>query len=262
MSHSLLTVDRVTALATAGSFVAIAWQAFLTRRAVEEQGEFQIEAVKTRLEHRGPRVSAQVDSVSPECYQPSTVSGGTPQPCKPHQRFVLPADENEPLVLYADVTFRNQGQGTATLHWKWPLAIANEPWGRGRPAHSGERQYALGPNEKVTLRVAASRTVPEWAANFGHKLGAEFLDRNPTTISAEVRVVDEFDEGIEDVYAIELSGQPLEQVPGESGAWRVAERSQPERISCRAYQSARLYWASRIRHEALGARKQRKLPWR
>ena len=66
MTHGLITVDRVTAAATAASFIAIAWQAFLTRRAVEEQKDFQLEAVKTRLEQRGPRVSAQVDSVSPE----------------------------------------------------------------------------------------------------------------------------------------------------------------------------------------------------
>ncbi len=231
---------EAAAIATAAALGVIAYQSWQTRLATEsaELGlamaerslrvsqSVAVEAEKSRLDQRAPRIAIERKPVYWPPFGPSPLSAGMPPAQFDEGRiFRMPGQGSEILILRADGTVRNEGPWSVRVHFNNAVIRQQQPqhwddddelpWEPSRP--EGYEKH-LAPGESVDFRVEEPRTVGEWVENARARLQGKPA---PMAIHAEIIVPDDFDNGVIDNFRIELGGCPLNPVHGETESWQI-----------------------------------------
>lgn len=237
------TTERVTAAVTALTFVAIAWQALETRRAVQDQTLLQKEAVKARLEQRGPNVAVTVTSVEQVVFRPGTQAGQA-EPIPSGTTYQEGEADDQILMVRAWLKISNDGDSTVHVAWQKPLMPDGDAFWLARQGVIQHAELAPG-GPPLVLWLAGGHSVAAWRRNFGKRAGPEFLEQLPTKVEAQLLVKDLFDEGIDETWHLSVGGEVVSHVRNARGLWAVLNALPDQTLSARAVAGPRVYWLSR-----------------
>lgn len=208
------------------------WQARQTRDAVRE-------TYRARVDDLAPRVTVVTLRPAFPPFSPSAY--GNPQPWNTHPTFVLPGQANMRILVRTQGHLMNEGGSTAVVEVDAgvtfpdpPIYVRTAVGGplanrsadpaddvEGLPALSemvylkGAR-WALLPGRVVAFRLTADHTVAEWADAWRRRGTA-----NPMKTRFEIRVMDQYEDGVEDHHTVEVEAYPVVPVEGNAAAWRI-----------------------------------------
>lgn len=257
-------IDVATGVAAMGTFAAavvVAWQAVMTRKAVQAaedsadlarkaadiSQELVAEAVKTRLDARAPSTSlVMLDAAQWPPYEPSDF--GEAQQVRAAAHYNETRDANQRIQV--------RGYVELTNHWTKPLTlklgnVVPTDWDQQA---SVPRTVKVPPGKEVGLFIIQTRTVAEWIA--------AYLDRQNSGASydthANIGFSDDMDEGVTDVWSAVIAGSPLRPVHGMAGTWEVLpnpsdDASGRQILQCVLLGMERIYFLSRRRNRVLNA---------
>ncbi|MFD6872916.1 MULTISPECIES: hypothetical protein [unclassified Streptomyces] len=252
----------LSATATAAAFLAVTWQSILTRRAVGTAQRALItadralvasqavalDAARTRLDARAPTVSVRIHEVPwpPKAWTPHGMPVG-PWPIGHEWHF--PATQGDRIVLQACIEVKNHAQSHLTLDCEGDLYLAVDRV----PTAATSRM--LFPGERIrSLYLQKDFTIKELSENYEALQAGQPL---PHRVKGTIAVHDDRDNGVTDMWDIELTGCPVRPVGERQGVWVIAASSLPgdSGEDCLEYAvqppRTRTYWISRQRHERL-----------
>lgn len=257
------------AVATAGTGVVIALQTVATRRSVQMSRILAVEAVKTRLDGRAPRLSVTFNAPFWPPFQLAThdvtVARGAQLPTG--KEFRVPKDY--PRLLLVDVWGRVHNYGATAwdvvvrrplVVWPEELEIRpdRESWTTdedpaAEAARAGmRRQFLLEVESTVVLQPGEGcgiRFAPQVAV-------ADLFSASVagTALATGTLIVDDgFDDGVIDTVTVELRGAALSRVIDDDGAVQLTGKSPggepPVQVQTAA--TTREYFVSKSRNEQL-----------
>lgn len=242
-------IDYVTLAVAVISSGVIAWQAVMTRSAVQASRDTVTvaeaslrESQLSRLEAQVPRVFVSASgNVWTESLTRSEAGYGKFEEVGLSDEFKLPRDQAVPLIVpfYFDV--QNDGPGSVSLIIE-PHASPVEP-GASR---------VLGPGEKRQFKMAISRSVAFWVAiaEAEPNVSPAALSKWAECAKVTIRHVGPRDSDVEEIHEIRLFGTVVEGKPNEKGTWERLNGPWSERVMEAVLVPARrVYWKSRQRGE-------------
>ncbi|MFI1212026.1 hypothetical protein ACH4UV_31000 [Streptomyces sp. NPDC020802] len=253
MSNTFWTA--LSATATAAAFVVVAWQSFLTRRAVVTAQRalatadralvasqaVALDAARARLDGQAPAVSVRVHEVPwpPYAWTPSGMPvGHWPTGYEWH----FPAKQDERIVLQAGIRVQNHGRAHLTLDFQGDLYFSSDH--RPRAATSN----LLFPEQSISLFLQKDFTIKELSENYEARQAGRPL---PHRVTGTIAAHDDRDNGVTDTWDIELTGCPVRPVEDREGLWVVADGGPADDPGSDSLEYAvqpprrRTYWISR-----------------
>jgi hypothetical protein len=259
-------VDVFVALTTIGLAIAAFRQIRVsveTAKATKEQSAATFRAVHesiiTRIDAQAPRL---VVLLSRPCWppiMPSEMADGEPGQIPGSPTWVTPRDDQQRMGFVAIGLLRNDGHTTTevSLDGAAEFITTDElrPHEQGllectpvehRPIRLRSDEFsrwALEPGQNALFRFGGFRPMSDWISAFEHR-----PQSSPTSgIYGDVISIDPYDNGTTDNVTIEIQAFPVEPVPEQSGAWRLAGTTPgttPE-IASAVAPVHRRYWESR-----------------
>ncbi|MDQ0743403.1 hypothetical protein QFZ62_000711 [Clavibacter sp. B3I6] len=240
-------LDYVTLAVAIISSVVIAWQAILTRSAVQASRDTVAVAESSLRESQLARLESQVPRVfvSAQAYvvaHPVMRSEGFVdfQPVQREDEFKLPRDEEVTLSIPFFFEVRNDGPGSVSLLIE-PLAT---------PVEEGASRV-LGPGETRQFKMRIARSVASWVA-----LAKNAPDETPGALSkwseftkVTVRHIGPRDSDVEEIHEIRLFGTILRERAKEQGSWELGDPWDDRAPKSVLVPARRIYWKSRSRNE-------------
>jgi hypothetical protein len=247
-----------------GTLAVIAWQSWETRRAAQaaEQGSASTrdalaEAEKGRLDQQATATWVMIQREPWPPREPS-LHGGFPNEFVDRPEFALPGAAGTLVLLQADGSIRNEGTRTVlatfsgSFRFRDPIvtrAVAAPELEWSALQSSGvTNRFPLAPGASVHFRIEDSLTVEQWAAN---GTAADLGEDGPNHIAAQIILDDGLDNGVSDIWTIELGGRPLQVVGGKTGVWTIAQvgmvPGQPIPTYGKVLPRHRRYWRSRTK---------------
>lgn len=220
-------------MATAALIVAIvaallaAWSAWSAHRSAVSASASVDEARRARLDHLGPSVSIVGAIGRHERWVEQPSPGRTPAVTPPGVEYVLPRQDDELLLIGAEVLIVNDGPTSATVHIVGRAEFEEAVGGFGShfdpgqnaplPQDLGGGRYVLRAGAKALLLIRDGKRVRSWTDS------SEDVVRVQLTASTQ-------HSDVEDEWSIELQGPVLEPVHGDASRWRIAAHT-PVRAS-------------------------------
>jgi hypothetical protein len=240
-------LDYVTLAVAVISSGVIAWQAVMTRSAVQASRDTVHVAEASLRESQLARLEAQVPrvfvSVSGALWTESLTRMGAGKYVEVGygDEFKLPRDQSVVLIVPFFFEVQNDGPGSVSLLIA-PFAS---------PVEEGASRV-LGPGEKRQFKMALARPVSFWV-----ELAEAAADESPGALSkwgecasVTVRHVGPRDSDVEEIHEIRLFGTVLEGKPDEEGTWqRLNGPWSPRAMEAVLVPARRVYWRSRQRGE-------------
>jgi len=205
-----------SALGTCAATIVIAYQAIMTKRAVDVaqlgadvSRDIAAETIKTRLDARA-RVSLEVIMNGEVEWPPLEPSDfGDAQPIPLGTEYHLPRDKAKRLTIRMPVRFQNLTARTLSLQLN---QLAPTHWlGRERAPST----WTLDPNAAYDMVVYEERSVEEWAAIYVDR--ANGLPGAGT--NAMISHSDDYEDGVVDRWELELGGTPLSPALDRGDTW-------------------------------------------
>jgi hypothetical protein len=235
--------DWIQLAVAAGTLVlggATFWLGWFTKRSV-------IEAVRSRIDARAPRV---VVLPSPPEWPPrlkSNIAGGEPQQVQPGMELSEWAGSPNVVVLRTKIKIRNDGSSTAVFvvrpgdHGATVMRLhRNTTAGMiAEDIRPGER-HDLAPSLATSLVFDAWRQLQEWGAAW------EAQDERACVLTLTIEVTDQFADGVIDTTVVEVFGLPVDDTSLTKGSWavravRVAGSPQTAPVKSRVLPTVRMY---------------------
>jgi len=220
--------------ATAITVVVIGFQAWETRRsaevaqaalhktddAIKVSDRLAIESAKARLDARTPHINVSVmQTIWPPTRPPLFVSGPG-QPIASDAEFRVQRDTTTEILLEAVCRVTNESAVTVQVGLNNISVQGDYATGTAWQYPGTYLQRSIPPGGWLDFMVREARSVADWAANAEDRTNG-VPGRN--VIVAEVIFSDTFDNGIVDNWRVEISGYPLEPVPGDPGTYRITQ---------------------------------------
>jgi hypothetical protein len=195
-----------------------AWQVWTTRDAVRE-------AYRARVDDLAPRVTLVVRAPSRPPLGASPL--GDPQPWPAGAQFTMDRDADTRILVRTRGTLVNEGTSTAVVEVDdavtFPSASLSAFGVPGTKSGTIIRlqgpRWALRPGDAVEFWHNTDRPLREWVDGW-HRRDSDDRVRSPF----EIRVMDQYENGVEDHHRIEVEAYPVAPVPGNEAAWRIADR--------------------------------------
>lgn len=245
----------LSACATTAAFGAVAWQSFLTRRAVVTSQRalltaeralvaseaVALDAARARLDGQAPEVSVRISDVPWPPYA-WTPSGMPVNPWPNGYEWHFPAKQDERIVLQAAINVRNHGLSHLTLDFEGDLYSSVQRRPRALTSN------LLFPEQTITVFLQKDFTIKELSENYEARQAGRPL---PHRVTGTIAARDDRDNGVTDLWDIELTGCPVKPVEERAGVWVVAGSSLPDDTGLDSLEYAsqpprtRTYWISR-----------------
>jgi hypothetical protein len=119
-------------------------------------------------------------------------------------------------MLRADGSVHNEGSRTVHVTFqgmRTKKALSSEAW-----SEEGEHHVDVMPDGNAWFRLEAEFPARDWIAN-GE--AAERKEAQATKGTGFVIALDDADNGVMDIWEVEIRGQPLQRVPDEQASWQV-----------------------------------------
>lgn len=254
------------ASAAVATLAVIAWQSRTSGRAARaaEAGlatttKALDEAERGRLDQQGPRTWVTLGPVSWPPLEPS-VAGGEPNQFPLNTEFALPGQAGHLIMLVAEGTICNEGDQTVSVTFSGSFrfrqqapAVIDQDLGWDRPVVGGTLQRSLSPGTEMQFRLEDALSAASWRTNTEAATRGEVA---PHVMVGEIIVNDLLDNGVVDVWRLELGGYALESVAGKTEVWafpRVglgsSHRTPP--VHAVVHPRHRRYWRSKQRNEQI-----------
>ncbi|MDX3067089.1 hypothetical protein PV518_33780 [Streptomyces sp. ND04-05B] len=250
----------IGSIATAAGFLVVAWQSYLTRKAVKVSQDalevaqnalvasetVAIDAARARLDAQAPAVSVRLTDIEwpPYAWTPSGMPvGHWPAGYEWH----FPEKENERIVLQARVVLENKGDRYVNVEYDGDLVKEVER--RPQPATPHALWPLQGNGLNPNLFLQKEFTVKELSENYEARKEGRPL---PHRVTGTITVHDSRDNGVTDVWELELTGCPVRPHESRASVWLVDTDTGPdawEYVSHPPYE--RTYWVSRRRGDRL-----------
>jgi hypothetical protein len=247
----------VSAVATAVSAGIIAWQATETKRAavaaeralnlggrsLRVSQELAAEAVKARLDARGPRLIVFTTPTENEVARGRSSTGtGAGDPWPMEREFRRSEDDYQKIALGTQIDIVNEGDVSVEV-WIDGATQVLRPEGPSVRNESGRFIVPLGQGGRCEFRVDALRPLTDWIELWDErgKGGAPSPAARATVICS-----DSFDEGVIDRWQIEVVAYPVEPKPNDLAAWLLRKRGgSPPLVTSFVYPQKRTYYLSK-----------------
>ena len=258
---------QITDLATAGGTLALAIATgglgWFTKKAVDEAGkarevwtDIALDTARARLDAAAPPVAVFVSTFS---WPPKAAahSGGFTNDWPATQRWTSPSDDGELIALTILVWLRNNSSNLIRATWQGPFRLPN-----GDLISEGYAEN-LVPKADSPLTFEAAFTLKQWAENWE---AAQRGDALPHRVEGSIIVDDMSENGVDDVWHIDLTGAPVERLADDAGKWQIASNAEGKAGKGAVVWTTpvrhRTYWLSRSRGERLGDTKTEAKPER
>ncbi|MFJ5532479.1 hypothetical protein [Streptomyces sp. NPDC093261] len=253
-----MDAKEITDIATGGGTLLLAAATFglgwYTKKAVVEAAEARrvwkdiaLDSARARLDASAPAVSVYIDNFSWPPKAPN-ISGhfGNDWPAAHH--WTSPREDDQRIALTLQVWLKNNSSNLIRVTWQGPFLLP-----KAIPiSEEGYTQNVL-PKADFPLTFEAAFTLKQWAENWEAAQKDEPL---PWGVEGWVTVDDISENGVDDVWAIDLTGAPLERLPDDAGKWQIAAKMDgtPKEgaVTWTTPVRHRTYWLSRSRREKLG----------
>jgi hypothetical protein len=216
-------------------------QVELARRSADAATAAVTEAARARADEQAPRVLALLEAPA---WPPNVdhTRTGMPGPDElrlldamskhassnaPNQEFYFDQDKDQFLWLLTRGLLINEGAGTARVRldgeaqfidgispFTGDRQIATPP-AVGTPQH---REYLLRPGEVALFEWGSGLRLADWSDAYENPHRPDRSGRCFLTVT----ILDFQENGVIDHIYIELSGWPIEPIPGKTAAWRLA----------------------------------------
>ena len=265
----------VSSVATSAAVLVVAWQAYETRRTAHKTGaaadvasgslevareslktsrNVVLEATKTRLDSRAPRLkvsAAPTDSERARHRTPVLHRGDIGPEWPRDQEFRRNGDDHQPLTLGAQFEIENEGDVTVDLsidgsvNWLRP----SPPAVRFKPSVS----VTLAPGQRCEFRLEETRPLHQWIEAWENRPKES---QELPHIVGEVTCDDSFDDGVIDRWRLEAWCYPIEPRPGDIAAWvlrpqGVGQDPKPPIVTARVGKVRRKYFFSKEKNEPI-----------
>ncbi|MGW6796633.1 hypothetical protein [Streptomyces chartreusis] len=231
-------------ISTTLAFGFVAWQAYLTRKALKVSQLMNADAIRSRLDSQAPGVTLKLTPPpwEPQAWKP------TGMPCStwpPRHTWHFPADQDgaNRLVLQQVLVLENLSDRRVQARFDGDLVVADE---NRRPAAAGV--ILLEPGEtSQDVYLQQDFTIKELSENFTAKQAGQ---EPPHKVRGTVTVEDDRDNGITDRWEL-VTGCPVEPVPDRDGLWMIAPWHLTEGSGLRTLDFSllpsrqRIHWISR-----------------
>jgi len=238
------------AIGTIGSALFVAWQAYETRRAVKagQRGAdlsrvMAIEAVKTRLDSRAPRLNVIAAPTNNEVVYAESTMGGEPQQWPTGTPLQRSRDDSAGLVVGAQFEISNNGDDTVEVSLIGSVRVLCSPMAPHRSL-PGVTLVQLRPGEKCEFRLELSQRLAQWADEWD---AWRAQGTAGGVAPGSVICSDRYDDGVVDVWDLEVTCFPVTRVDGDLGKWRVRHGSEgdPPTVSALVQPKPRQYYLSK-----------------
>ncbi|WP_432135855.1 hypothetical protein [Streptomyces sp. bgisy154] len=246
------------ALGSIGStlaFGAVAVQSYFTRKAVNvsqvaldvahgtqvASEAVAIDAARARLDIEAPAMEIRVVDVP---WPPLAWShvGMPVSPWPPGYEWHFPHKQDERIVLQARIGVRNAGTRPMTVEFDGDLYVAT-PEKRARRATPVISSPQPVPPVNPNLYLQADFTIKELSENYEARAAGRPL---PHRATGTITVHDNRDNGVTDVWRLEITGCPVRPDENRSGVWHVDHESGSDCLEYTAHPTyERTYWISR-----------------
>jgi hypothetical protein len=218
--------------------------AFALRQVVLTRGAVQ-EAYQARVDDQAPKVTALI--LRPFSPPFGASSYGNPQPWPPGQKFTMPKDQAQRILVRTQGYLMNEGPTTAVVEVDQSVTFPDPPQYAGprtglQPGAIGSlanaaadpatevdglppmseivylkgSRWALLPGRVVAFRHTADYPLRQWVEAWGRRESA-----SPVKSTFEIRVMDQYEHGVEDHHTIEVEAYPVVPAPGNQAAWQI-----------------------------------------
>jgi hypothetical protein len=236
-----LATDWAVAAGTLGLAAATVFLGLVAVRQLRQTRDAVHEAYRARVDDLAPKVTLLILRPFHPPYSASEY--GNPQPWPPTKTFTMPRDADTRILVRTQGYLMNEGDTTAVVEaggavaFPPPKRYLETPTGRGSkvlnehddPAENVEgfpelstmtylkgSRWALQPGQVVALRATTDRPLREWVEGW-HRRGTD----RPMKLRFEVRVMDQYEDGIEDHHVVEVEAYPVVPVRGNEAGWQV-----------------------------------------
>lgn len=236
------TVASAAAAAVATGLVA--WQVRLARRANASAHAVAIDSAKARLDAAAPELDVRVLAPvwPPLCDERDSASHAGSETV-----WRLPRDERQTLVGMLTVELTNVGERDVEVVIGGDVRpdgeVPDSEWWPGQPIED----FLTPGGEPYRFRLQRTLTIRQWADNRAAQEAGRPL---PHRIVGTVIAMDRRDEGVTDRWDLEMTGCPIERVPGAEDQWRLttdASVPQWKILAVEPVVRQRTYWISRHR---------------
>jgi len=234
-------------------------QVELASRSLDAATAAVIEAARARADEQAPRVFALLEAPAwaPNVDRTRSRMPGADElrlldpkskhasSDDPNQEFYFDQDKDHFLWLLTRGLLINEGKGTArvrldgeaqfiagTSPFTGEREIATPP-AVGTPQH---REYLLRPGEVALFEWGYGHRLADWADAYENPNRPDRSGRCFLTVT----VFDFQENGVVDHIYVELSGRPIEPIPGKTAAWRLT-RNPSEALGTSIYPTRRTY---------------------
>lgn len=241
-------------VATALAFIVVAWQAFLTRRALlvaqhalTASQSVALDTARTRMDAQAPDVAVRISGV--EWPPKAWTSAGMPVGTFPAgHEWHFPIKQEERLVLQAPLRVENSGNRHVAVEYDGDIVrdVDGQPQ---QPAAS----HLLWPQQRSlanpSLYLQRAFTLKELSENHEARAAGRPL---PHRVTGTVTVHDGRDNGVSDVWHLELTGCPVRPDWYRDGIWFIDTDTGEDSLDFEPYPTAqRIYWVSRRQQQRL-----------
>jgi hypothetical protein len=249
-------------------FFAIAWQAYLTREALQHSRTsveltresvkvsqlIATDAVRSRLDAQAPAVTVKL---SPPPWPPlswnNTGMPFNPWPYDHQWPFPEQQEGSNRIALQQLLVVQNRSQARVEVRFAGELFVVNE---NKRPEPAGS--MILEPGETgPEVYLMDDFTIKELSENYlAREMGVEVL---PHRVRGAVLVNDDRDNGTTDVWELELTGTPVQPHQSRDAVWVVTPYNivHGGGLRCMEYNllppRRRIHWISRVEKRQLPA---------
>ncbi|WP_151775769.1 hypothetical protein [Streptomyces abyssomicinicus] len=245
MSETFWTA--VGSIGTTSAFFVVAWQAYLTRKALRVSELMAADATRSRLDSEAPRVTL---ALSDPPWEPlAWTPNGMPCNTWPHGHtwhFPRDQDGQNRLVLQQQLALKNLSDRRVEARFHGDLVTVDED---GRPHPAGV--LVLEPDEtREDIYLQRDFSIKELSENFTAKEASTEL---PHKVVGAVTVKDDRDNGSTDRWDLLLTGCPVHPDLERDGMWRIAPYHLTEGAGLRTLEYTRVptrqrtHWISRSR---------------
>jgi hypothetical protein len=244
----VLPVDltTITDLAVAVGTAALAIGTFVlankTKQSVTEAAlarslwtSLAIDTARARMDSAAPVVDLDVINVPWPPLARTQGTEGYNNPWPGGTVWTLPRQGNQLLAIKTELKIQNRSNRSVSISFDGSFDLSD-----GEP-------HILMPRAEQSVAHQAVFTLTEWSENYVAYMKEDPL---PHVSHGLIKMNDQNENGVDDVWSLSLTGTPIEQVPGDAGGWRLMSQAKnPTRFTISPRH--RFYFLSRTREDRL-----------